>query len=55
MPKGAEELMVEGALCRGAWSKGRKNDCSTGIYRKIRVGGLEEPLYLKKDNGDTQN
>ena len=55
VPTAAKELKVAGALCRGAWSKGRKNACSTDVYRKMRVGELEEPLCLKKENEDTQN
>lgn len=35
VPTAAKELKIEGALCRGAWSKGRKNDCSTDVYRKL--------------------
>jgi len=55
VPTAAKEMKIEGALCRGAWSKGRKNDCSTDVYRKLRVGESEDCLYLKKENGDTQN
>lgn len=55
VPLAAKELKLEGTLCRGAWSKGRKNDCSTIVYRKMRVGEFEEPFYLKKENGDTLN
>lgn len=49
VPTAAKELKIEGALWRGAWNKGRKNDCNVDVYRKMRVGELEEPLYLKKD------
>lgn len=48
MPTAAKELKVGGALYRGTWSKGRKNDCSTDVYRKMREDELKESLYLKK-------
>lgn len=55
MPTAAKELKIEGALCRAAWSKERRNDCSEYIYKKMRAGELEGPLYLKKENGDAQD
>lgn len=45
VPTAAREMKIEGALCWGLWSKARKNDCSTDVYRKMRVCELEEPLY----------
>ena len=37
VPTASRELKIEGALCMGLWSKGRKNDCSTDVYRKMSV------------------